>query len=604
LHLVIDTMNELQAYYSSRSQVLTNDIHKIRGKLRAIGWLRLLVFLLLIFTIFGVIPKIVLAGTLLSSSFLVLFFFLVKIHLKHRERLHLLNGLHAHAEKELRAIEYDFHNFDTGEEFIDPSHEYSYDMDLFGEGSIFQLLNRTTTYRGKYHLAQLLSNETLDRTVIEKRQEAIQELSEYQEQLQIFRATGTLFHESEQDLDSIQHWISRKPFFTEKTFYKVIARFIPPVILILIFLTIFYSELYSLLIILFLFNLFSVSRILRRTNEEHQIISKPLNSLRKYASLIRILEKNKFKSAILKQITETLITGQSSAAQSITKLSHLVSAFDNRMNILAAVFLEGILLWDVQCMMRFEKWRIEKGSYFDRWMSSLAEFDTLCTLAIFKFNHPEFVYPVITENPILEASDLGHILIPESERVCNDFTIKNKGEFVIITGANMAGKSTFLRTVATNMIMAMTGSPVCASSFRFHPMPIFTSMRTSDSLNKHESYFYAELKRLKDMLDRLRNNEQLFVLLDELLKGTNSYDKQKGSLAALNQIIKFGGTGIIATHDLELAKIEKKYPSLIKNLCFEIEIAEAEISFDYKLREGITKKMNALLLMQQMGIIT
>jgi DNA mismatch repair ATPase MutS len=167
----------------------------------------------------------------------------------------------------------------------------------------------------------------------------------------------------------------------------------------------------------------------------------------------------------------------------------------------------------------------------------------------------------------------------------------------------MAGKSTFLRTIASNMVLAITGAPVCASEFVFKPVKIYSSMRTSDSLNKNESYFYAELKRLKEMLDKLHTGEQLFIILDEILKGTNSVDKQKGSLAAMEQILKYNGTGIIATHDLELTKIENIYSERVRNMCFEIEIDQAEISFDYKLREGVTTKMNASILMKQMGII-
>lgn len=254
-------------------------------------------------------------------------------------------------------------------------------------------------------------------------------------------------------------------------------------------------------------------------------------------------------------------------------------------------------------MLRLEKWRKNRGKLFKEWINQLSEYDALISLSTFAFNHPAYVYPGFSDTKILEARQLGHFLIPSNQRVCNDFSISRKGEFIIITGANMAGKSTFLRTATTNLILAMTGAPVCAEHFIFRPMPILSSMRTSDSLNKNESYFYAELKRLKEMLDRLKDKEDLFVILDEILKGTNSIDKQKGSRSALKQILKHNGTGIIATHDLELAKIEKEFPERIRNLCFEIEINKADIAFDYKLRKGITTKMNALLLMQQMGIL-
>jgi len=224
-------------------------------------------------------------------------------------------------------------------------------------------------------------------------------------------------------------------------------------------------------------------------------------------------------------------------------------------------------------------------------------------LATFAFNHPSYIYPEISLTAILETKNIGHFLIPSGQRICNDFEIAKKGEFIIITGANMAGKSTFLRTIATNLVMAMAGAPVCAERLTFKPMIIFSSMRTSDSLNKNESYFYAELKRLKEMLDRLKKGDDLFIILDEILKGTNSVDKQKGSRSALKQIIKYKGTGIIATHDLSLAGIESEFPGQVKNLCFEIEIDNTHISFDYRLRKGITTKMNASLLMQQMGIL-
>ena len=227
---------------------------------------------------------------------------------------------------------------------------------------------------------------------------------------------------------------------------------------------------------------------------------------------------------------------------------------------MAAIFLEGFLLWDLQCMIRLEKWKKVQGKYFKSWIDALASFDSMVSLSTFAFNHPKLSYPKFSGKVFLQARQLGHILIPDNERVCNDFKIEKKGDFIVVTGANMAGKSTFLRTLATNIILAMAGAPVCAEEFIFRPVSIFSSMRTSDSLNKHESYFYAELLRLKGMLDWLKTGESLFIILDEILKGTNSADKQKGSYAVLRQILDMQGTGILATHDLHLASIENDYP--------------------------------------------
>jgi DNA mismatch repair ATPase MutS len=229
--------------------------------------------------------------------------------------------------------------------------------------------------------------------------------------------------------------------------------------------------------------------------------------------------------------------------------------------------------------------------------------DALISLSTFHFNFPGYCFPEFRDGEVMVAEELGHPLIPDEQRICNDFSIPSEGTVVIITGANMAGKSTFLRSAGINLVLAMTGAPVCARRLVLKPAKLFTSMRTSDSLLHHESYFYAELKRIKTIVDELAIDRHTLVILDEILKGTNSDDKHKGSLAVLEKIFALGGTAIIATHDLELAKAEKDYGGRLINKCFEIDIDGATVSFDYKLRDGITQKMNANLLMRQMGII-
>jgi DNA mismatch repair ATPase MutS len=204
---------------------------------------------------------------------------------------------------------------------------------------------------------------------------------------------------------------------------------------------------------------------------------------------------------------------------------------------------------------------------------------------------------------VFTALKLGHQLIAEEKRVHNDFTVSSEGVVSIISGANMAGKSTFLRTVAINYLLAMTGAPVCAGKMTFKPMSLYTSMRTTDSLATNESYFYAELKRLRILKARISNGEKLFFILDEILKGTNSDDKSLGSKLFINRLVELGGTGLIATHDTSLGEMENDYPEAITNNCFEVELDGENILFDYKLRDGITKKKNAVLLMKQMGIL-
>ena len=590
-------------YYRQRINSLQEIISRVRGQLRMIAAGRLLSFLLIFPSLFVILPYRLVPGILLSITFLIVFLALIKFHLKKNNRYRHLRELLKINEQELASLEYQFLDFDPGNEFIDTNHAYSYDMDLFGEGSVFQFLNRTVTYKGRHLLAQLFRHETLDEAVIANRQQAVKELSDMPQLRHDFLAAGRINHEEGHENEAVHQWINQPLYYVHRPFFKVIAVALPIVTLGVIVTSVFVSSLVALAIVLYLTQLILVGTRLGHTSKNHQLISRHLEMLKKQHALLGYIEKEEFESAGLNRIRTLLVTGKESASAAIYSLTRIVSAFDNRLNILAALFLQGLLLWDIQCMIRLEKWKLRQGSMFGEWIKAIADFDACTSLAGYAFNHPAFIYPEFSSETVLSAKDLGHVLLPPGERVCNDFEIKAGGKFTVITGANMAGKSTFLRTVATNMILAMAGAPVCASEMVMKPTTLFSSMRTSDSLNKHESYFYAELRRLKELLDRLHEGEKPFIILDEILKGTNSVDKQKGSKAALKQILELHGTGIIATHDLELAAVEKQYPEKLRNMCFEIEIDRAEISFDYKLREGITTKMNALLLMQQMGII-
>ena len=203
----------------------------------------------------------------------------------------------------------------------------------------------------------------------------------------------------------------------------------------------------------------------------------------------------------------------------------------------------------------------------------------------------------------MDAKLLGHPLIDPETRVDNDMNLGKPGEFLIITGANMAGKSTFLRTVGVNLILAMNGAPVCAKSYEFVPIPLMTSVRATDSLEDHESYFYAELKRLKMLIDKLKEGKPIFIIVDEMLRGTNSRDKQVGSRKFIEQLIQLKGTGMIATHDLSLGTLADDYPKYARNKRFEVDITDNQLTFDYTLRDGISQNLNATFLMQQMGIM-
>ncbi|MBN1951065.1 MAG: hypothetical protein JW801_07665 [Bacteroidales bacterium] len=595
--------NTPKAFYEEKTARMEGLSHRLKKRLRWITFLRLISFLLIFPAVFVVLPKMLVPGLVLAFVFLIAFLLLIKVHLKKDREYRHIQELLLICRHEMESLEYRFGQYDPGEEYVDNSHSFSYDMDLFGEGSVFQFLNRTGTQKGKDYFAGLLHNETLDPVLIKRRQEAVKELSLMHDLVQDFQASGRMSQEKEEDQRMLQKWLEEPNYYASRKVYPYLAFALPAFTFLSIVAAILDSTFIALPIILYFTQFILVGNRMKHTNRQHQVLSKRLDSLRKYYSLLSVVETGKYKSAELSELYAVLISDEHSASRSIQSLAKIVSAFDNRLNILAAIFLQGLLLWDIQCMLRLERWKIGQGSRLNDWINAISRFDALASLSTFTFNHPDFVFPTPDPENYLKAEEMGHILISPEERVCNDFEILSRGSFILVTGANMAGKSTFLRTVATNLILAMAGAPVCAKSMRFKPCSLYSSMRTSDSLNKHESYFYAELKRLKELLDRLHRGEELFIILDEILKGTNSTDKQKGSRAALEQIIDLRGTGIIATHDLELANIEKQYPDRVRNLCFEIDIDKARISFDYKLREGITTRMNALLLMKQMGII-
>ena len=292
------------------------------------------------------------------------------------------------------------------------------------------------------------------------------------------------------------------------------------------------------------------------------------------------------------------------AGEAIQDLNQILAMLDQRNNILLAIPLNAFLLWDILYTRKLQAWQERYKDVLPHWLSTIAELDALCSLTNVHFNHPEFAVPSLKAEgeDYLTMHGAGHPLLSPKGRVDNDFVLKQEGQFVILTGANMAGKSTFLRTVGVNLILAHAGAPVCAKHMTLKPLKLFSSMRTTDSLQKNESYFFTELKRLKAIVDQLESGEALFIILDEILKGTNSKDKEQGSRAFLEKLLELKATGIVATHDLSLCTMMDEFPDRIRNMRFEIEIDDAGIHFDYLLRDGVCQNLNATFLMKQMGI--
>ncbi len=543
----------------------------------------------------------------LGSLFILLtvsiFLYFLKLYWIHSEKKEFYNNLAKINQNEADAIAGDLSAFESGVSYIDTEHDFSNDVDLFGNSSLFQYLNRTITEYGRDILAAWLSDPVNVSSEINRRQEVIKELALKENWRHEFMASGLNNPLEKGQIIGLLQWMGDENERKSSSVKKILMYFLPATAIISLVLLITGALQYYVFMVIILFNLLYITLGLKKTNHIHQLLSSKYNYLSSFDKLLKLFENESFNSDGLRNIKLNISGKEKSAAIAVRRLSHLIQSFDSRLNLLVAFILNGLILWDYHIIHRLEKWKLEYKEILPMWLEMLGQVDAYISLANYAGNNHDFAYPVVSDkNIILYARNLGHQLIDEKLRVCNDFILERQGVICIITGANMAGKSTFLRTIAVNYVLAMTGAPVCASEMTFTPLHLFTSMRTTDSLSNSESYFYAELKRLKTLKSRIESGDMVLFILDEILKGTNSEDKSVGSKLFLERILELGGTGLIATHDVSLGELEKDHPEVIVNKCFEIEIDGETIKFDYKIQKGITHKMNATLLMKQMGI--
>jgi len=538
----------------------------------------------------------------ISFIFLIAFFFLIKKYIQTEKQLGYYQQLVKINRDEIRAISRDLSPFDPGNEFIDPHHDYSYDLDLFGTGSMFQFLNRTVTTRGKKHLASLLNKSQRSVSEITSKQEAIQELAEELDWRQNFMARGAETV-SQKNLYQIEESIGQQITLKSAALLKVLLIILPPLTLLLIALNItgMVDKSFYLIPIFSQWVIFLIySKTISKFNRQFESQSKLLSQ---YANLLWQIESYDFKIDYLINLKAKLSVKGKTSSKITSELQKILNEFDYRQNILVALVLNSVFLWDIRCLSKLNNWQQNYATDLPQWFEVITEMDALISLANCNYNHPEWVTPEVSRSKFtFSAEDLGHPLIDENRCVRNSFQITGEEQIAIITGANMAGKSTFLRTIGINLILASNGCKVCAVAFEFSPIHIYTNMRTSDNLMNDESYFYAELLRLQLMLNLLRSGENLFVIIDEMLKGTNSVDKLNGSKELIHQLISLKTHGIVATHDLGLTELAQNIPS-IKNQCFEVQLHNDELNFDYKLSNGVTRTMNATFLMKKMGII-
>src|SRR5690554_4178763 len=589
-------MNEPSGFYKQQIAAHSEELQSLKRKLALSSTIRLLVFLVACFGVYFFFGNVKIIIPIILVAIAV-FIYLVTKHSELQYQRDLTKALIAQNEVELEVLNRAFHHLPSGEKYADPLHFYSQDIDLFGRGSFFQYLNRTSLESGSDFLANLFTENSIDD--IPKKQEAIKELSEMSKWHQHFSAIASLV-KTEVSATEVAVWLKDyKPFVPK--WITVVAPVFSTISVGLIVLN--YFDLVSGYAIAgwFFLGLAISGRYLKKVNDLSSHTSKIQSTFEQFHKLILEIETQDFSSELLSDKKNLIVNSSSKASSVLKKFAKHLDALDQRSNMLIGVIANGFMLRDLRQSYNIENWIEEHKESVPMWFDVITFFDAYNSLGNYAFNHPNYVFPEINDSaPVLKVKGAGHPLLNESTMVRNDILINSK-EFFIITGANMAGKSTFLRTVSLQIVMGNIGLPVSAVSAEYNPIKLITSMRTTDSLTDDESYFFSELKRLKFIVDEIKT-DRYFIILDEILKGTNSTDKAIGSRKFVEKLVASNSTGIIATHDLSLCVAAEELPE-VKNYFFDARIENDELFFDYTFKPGICQNMNASFLLKKMEIV-
>ena len=543
--------------------------------------------------------SVITAFAILTAALILFAWLVIKYETTEKSRkryLHLaeINRL------EIKCLEGDFSGFKTGDEYAERDHPYSYDLDIFGKASLFQYICRTTSRPASDRLAEYLNQPAALEEIL-LRQEAVAELQPLTDWRQDLMILGYLTAGAGNDPAPLMQWLVSDDLFRKIGREKIITGCLSVLALTAIIAVI--SGLpAAILAPVFGVNFVFYFTRFRKISKLQEQVSRSSDLLKAYSSVIKLIENGEFTSPLLQKL-QSAFRDEIAASDRIRQLSKLVGRLDYRLNVLVSAPLNLLFFTDIHFCLALEQWKREHASLIPGWFASMAEFEALASLANMAFNNPGWAYPEFTDDYfVFRAEEMGHPLIPAGRRISNSFVTEGAGKAIIVTGSNMSGKSTFLRTCGVNTVLAFAGAPVCASAFTVSLVRLHSSMRIADSLEENISSFYAELRRLKAIISGAESDPKVFLLLDEILRGTNSDDRYTGSLALIKQLTGYGAVAMVATHDLRLAGLEKELTQSIENYHFDVKVADEELFFDYRLTPGICSSFNASLLMKKMGI--
>ena len=589
--------------YTQRAAFAGQQADEFKRRANTYSLLRLGVFGLIILAVCVAITQD--NFTILAVSFIILLFcfaWLVARQAVFERQKRYYQDIKMVNENEIGSIlNYD-NIFDNGNRFADEKHHYSADLDIFGKSSLFQLVNRAATSTGIVKLAGWL-NKAAAKDIIELKQAAVKELAaknDWKLELQ-----ALLLFANNGDANLLQNLFKYLYIPLNLPGEKWLSKYVKAAPFILtgaILFAYFYPITELIAILIGLGNMgivFSRAIYIKKTD---LIAGKIGSALDNYAIVFEKIENEQWQSGYNNKLVKVLKDGNTSAK--IKELSVLINKLNYHLNIIVGFILNLFLLWDIRQIIAIENWKRANQQSLEAAFDVIAEFEALISLSSLAINYPNWCFPEIAAGTgyTLTAKDLAHPLISSKKRVENDYELDDAFKIDIITGSNMAGKSTFLRTIGINTVLALCGAPVCAASMKVSVMDLISYMRIKDSLNESTSTFKAELDRLQMLLGAVGGERKVFFLIDEMLRGTNSVDKYRGSKAVIEQLISKKGVGMVATHDLQIAELEKKYPAYIRNFYFDIQVVNGEMLFDYKMKHGECKTFNASLLLKQIGI--
>ncbi|MEO8415792.1 MAG: hypothetical protein ABI472_19170 [Ginsengibacter sp.] len=589
-------------FYKKRIDELQLQIKKLQQKKSAFGWLR-----------FGSIAAIIAAFYFLwslgpwyvilaSICLLIIFIRLLYADLKNKAALSHVSHLININKDELKFLDGNYQSFPGGNEHIPEDHLYANDMDIFGKASVFQYINRAASEMGSSQLAGYLQFPA-DINLIEQRQNAVKELSKKIEWIQDLQAKGREKQITFSTKSRLENWIAEPSVFSGFTPWKWLRYLLPIIIISVVGLYIF-DEVSSGVFYFFLLLFAAIAyQINKYVAPIHETLSKIAEEIQILSRSIEHIEKATFESALLKDLHAAFFHQNRNVSGDINRLRKLLDQLDLRYNLVISLPLNILLLWNLQQVLDLEKWKADQRKSIHTWFDTLGHMEALNSFGVLHFNETDWAFPVIIpEYFFIDGKEIGHPLISKNKRVNNDIDIQHDGELMLVTGSNMAGKSTYLRSVGVNVVLAMAGAPVCARYLKVSHAQVISSMRITDNLAESTSTFYAELKKLKTIIEKVNAGEKVFILLDEILRGTNSLDRHTGSIALVKQLIKHHAAAIIATHDLELATLKEEYPGNIINYHFDVQVSNDELYFDYVLKTGVCNSLNASILMKKIGI--